>query len=331
MKILVVDDIQTNLIMVQGLLLPYHIQVDLCKSGEAAIKAIQAEHHDLVFMDHIMPGMNGIEAVQAIRALDDSDPYYKNVPIVALTANTHAGSREMFLENGFNDFLPKPIDVAIMYAIIEKWLSVSVQEDGTLKNKTDNGIYLPAIQGIDITKGIARTGGSITQYIGVLTTFHFDTHEKIDIIEQCLESGNLPLYTTYIHGLKGAAAIIGAEELSETAKDLEIAGKRKDAAYINTHNTPFVDTLQCLLADIDKALHTIKLHTNFDREAYESNLLALKNAIAALDAGAMYRSITCLQQLTQTEDTYATVSKIADALLLGEYDKASALLETMHP
>jgi CheY-like chemotaxis protein len=121
-KVLIVDDIITNLKVAQGLLMPYNMQVVLCKSGMTAIKAIQSRDYDLVFMDHKMPEMDGIEATQRIRALGVEDSYYKNVPIVALTANAVSGTKEMFLENGFDDFLSKPIDTVKLNEIIEKWV-----------------------------------------------------------------------------------------------------------------------------------------------------------------------------------------------------------------
>jgi CheY-like chemotaxis protein len=121
-KILIVDDIRTNLKVAQGLLLPYKMQVSLCKSGIQALEEIRSKDYDLVFMDHKMPGMDGIETTQRIRELGIDDPYYKNVPIVALTANAVLGTREMFLENSFDDFLSKPIDTVALNGLLEKWI-----------------------------------------------------------------------------------------------------------------------------------------------------------------------------------------------------------------
>jgi signal transduction histidine kinase/CheY-like chemotaxis protein len=121
-RILVVDDMNTNLKVVQGLMLPYGMKVDLCTSGRAAIKAVQSNHYDLVFMDHKMPEMDGVETTRYLRVMGDKDPYYENLPVIALTANAVIGSREMFLENGFNDFLSKPIDTVVLDEILVRWL-----------------------------------------------------------------------------------------------------------------------------------------------------------------------------------------------------------------
>ncbi|MCL1956894.1 MAG: response regulator, partial [Fibromonadales bacterium] len=122
-KILVVDDIGTNLKVAEGLMLPYKMQIDLCMSGSAAIEAVKRHPYDLVLMDHMMPQMDGIEATKLIR-----EEGYKELPIIALTANAISGIKEMFLANGFNDFLSKPIDTVKLNAVLAKWIPKEKQE-----------------------------------------------------------------------------------------------------------------------------------------------------------------------------------------------------------
>jgi len=121
-RVLVVDDIEVNLAVAEGMLYPYNMHIDLCLSGMEAIEKIKNNHYDLVFMDHMMPEMDGIKAVKIIRKLDDANPYYRDLPIVALTANAISGMENMFLENGFNDFLSKPIDSVKLNTILAKWI-----------------------------------------------------------------------------------------------------------------------------------------------------------------------------------------------------------------
>ena len=125
-KILVVDDVAINRMVAKGLLTLYEVQIRLCGSGEEAIKAVQAEEYDLVFMDHMMPGMDGIEATAIIRGLEDER--FQKLPIVALTANAISGMKEMYLKNGFNDYLSKPIDVQKLNALLEKWIPKEKQQ-----------------------------------------------------------------------------------------------------------------------------------------------------------------------------------------------------------
>ncbi|MCL2101526.1 MAG: ATP-binding protein, partial [Fibromonadales bacterium] len=141
-KVLIVDDLEANLFVAQGLLQPYGLEIEIANSGFEALEKIKSNEYNIVFMDHMMPEMDGVETAKRIRELNE--PRYKNLPIVALTANAVAGTEEMFLANGFNDFLSKPIDVLKLDAILKKWIP---KEEKAL-----------AIEGIDTRKGIAIAG-----------------------------------------------------------------------------------------------------------------------------------------------------------------------------
>jgi CheY-like chemotaxis protein len=134
-NIMVVDDIITNLKVSEGLLLPYDMKITLCKSGMQALKAITLKHYDLILMDHMMPEMDGIETTAKIREMGNEDPHFKNIPIIALTANAVSGTREMFLENGFNDFLSKPIDINKLDFILKTWIPKEKQK---IQTKEEN-------------------------------------------------------------------------------------------------------------------------------------------------------------------------------------------------
>jgi CheY-like chemotaxis protein/two-component sensor histidine kinase len=134
-KVLVVDDFPTNLDVAAGMLCKYKMQVDCVMSGQEAIDLIAEGKpvYDAIFMDHMMPGMDGIEATQAIRALGTE--YAKNIPIIALTANAVAGNEQMFMENGFNAYLPKPFNVMTLDSIIQRWVIQMKNEKGEMKNE----------------------------------------------------------------------------------------------------------------------------------------------------------------------------------------------------
>jgi CheY-like chemotaxis protein len=122
-RVLVVDDMQTNLDVAQGMLQIYGISVDCLAGGQEAVDAVRSGQvsYDALFIDHMMPGMDGIEAVRIIREEIGSE-YARTLPIIALTANVVVGSREMFLRNGFQDFLPKPIEMPQLEAVLRKWV-----------------------------------------------------------------------------------------------------------------------------------------------------------------------------------------------------------------
>ncbi|MDR3355286.1 MAG: response regulator, partial [Synergistaceae bacterium] len=127
-KILAVDDSKVNLTVIESLLQPYKMNIDKCSSGEEAIALVKKNQYDLIFMDHMMHGMDGVEAAAEIRKLEGED----TVPIVALTANAVSGMREMFLENGFSDYLSKPIDLTKL----DKLVAERIKEDLKVKIKS---------------------------------------------------------------------------------------------------------------------------------------------------------------------------------------------------
>ena len=142
-NILIVDDVLTNLKVLKGLLTQYRVQVSLCKNGETALEAIKTSRYDMVFMDYLMPGMDGMETMKRIRELSAQDSYYADVPIVMLTANAVSGMREFCLENGFNDFMPKPVDMIQLNAVLERWIPrekrfrLAQENNGTAPQKLD--------------------------------------------------------------------------------------------------------------------------------------------------------------------------------------------------
>jgi len=337
--ILLVDDISTNLKVAEGLLHPYRMQIDLRKSGRAAIEAVKHKRYDLVFMDHKMPEMDGIEATQLIRKMGNDDPYYSDVPIIALTANAVSGMREMFLENGFNDYLSKPIDTIKMDAILEQWLPKDKLKDGVLESQIifdKQAQPLKAvidIEGLDVKRGILQSGGTVPLFLRTLATFSEDAHERIKQIRECLATGNIFLYTTYVHALKSALANIGATKLSEMAKMLEMIGKRKDLNFITVNTDHFIASLGALLSRIDGALlsqsKNSEGHTAADDQRFKSELVKLKTALGTMDGNAINLAVEALQNMTLSDDEITAVRYILKNIMLVEYDEAIEQIEAL--
>jgi len=187
----------------------------------------------------MMPEMDGIEATKLIRK------NYPDLPIIALTANAVSGTKEMFLSNGFNDFLSKPIDTVKLNSILEKWLPDVKAVKSESYSKADF-----EIDGVDVDKAIEMLDGNLELYMELLDAFHKDSTQKIDEIKNY----NNPLYTNNIHALKGTCGSIGAFALAEKAKALEAAGKRRDLTYIEQNNPEFLSTLEVLLKNVNKVL-----------------------------------------------------------------------------
>ncbi|MDR1702121.1 MAG: response regulator [Sporomusaceae bacterium] len=335
-RVLVVDDIPTNLKVAEGLMRPYGMRIDVCRSGADSIEAVKENEYDLVFMDHMMPEMDGIEATAKIRELIQEKPEIKTLPIIALTANAVSGMREMFLQNGLDDFLSKPIDTVKLNSILEKWIPKHKQQKAppplTRASSFKEEENKPQIEGLDVSKGIAMTGGTIKNYVQTLKIFHKDGFEKIKEIKASLAEKNLPVYVIYVHALKSSLASIGAGEISEMAKTLEIAGKHNEWNFIHENNGKFLTDLTAVLEAIGNCeavfgeQETPQLENN---QVLKDELLKLKTAVDAFDSVAIDEAVSALQSFNLPEEVSGKVETILQNTLIGEYEETISLIETL--
>jgi CheY-like chemotaxis protein len=257
-RVLIVDDIMTNLKIAQGLLSSFRVQVDICDSGRSSVSMIKANRYDLVFMDHMMPGMDGIEATTQIRALEGA--YFKQLPIIALTANALSGMQEMFLSKGFNDYLAKPIEISKLNALMEKWIPRdkrgTANEAETLPKpaRLPGPVGLREIEGLNMEKGLVMAGGAETEYMEILKTYCQDVEEHLPALESSPALEDMRNFVTNVHGIKSISAVIGADALSAEALFLERAGRANDLEYISKHLPGFKQSLSALTAQINAVL-----------------------------------------------------------------------------
>ena len=334
-NVLVTDDISTNLKVANGLLAPYGMQVDLRTNGYEAIDAIKAKHYDIVFMDHRMPGIDGVETTKRIRALAEEDPYYKNLPIVALTANAVSGMKEMFLQSGFDEFMSKPIDIVELGNILGKYIPQEKQKDMETEEKPQekSGPSIK-IEGVDINKGIMLTGGTEEYYFETLATFYSDGFDRRSTIIECLQSGDLTLYTTNIHALKSACANIGAGKISDAAYALELAAIKKDVNYVTEKNDLFLSEFDTLLKNIGNAMEVHGSGNKTEENEIEPDefiklLEQLKTALENFDIDVINKNTDILSHLALDTDIKDTVKAISKHVLMGDYSEAVALIETL--
>ncbi|MDR3211162.1 MAG: response regulator [Planctomycetota bacterium] len=258
--VLIVDDFPSNLLVAEGLLAPYKMRVLTCQNGREAVELVRERSFDLVLMDHMMPEMDGLEATQAIRTMDAER--CRSMPIVALTASAVSGMREMFLENGFNDFLSKPIDTPKLDALLKKWIPADKRREAPpyYADREDSSetsepkIPLPDIAGLDVRAAISQIGGSRDLYLNLLEMFQLDAQAGIALLETEPDNETLSTFITRVHGLKSALTNIGAEDLSQTAAWLEKAGRDKDMAVISGRLPQFRKDLAELTLRISSAL-----------------------------------------------------------------------------
>jgi CheY-like chemotaxis protein len=253
-RVLVVDDMQTNLDVASGLLRKYQMQVDVLTNGPAAIDRIKlgTPVYNAIFMDHMMPGMDGIETVDRIRALGTE--YAKKVPIIALTANAIQGTDKLFFAHNFQAFISKPIDVMELDSALRKWVrdenreTVLVQAD-SLPEEEENKKMVIEIPGIDTKKGLSLYVGDTKIYLSLLRSYAANTPGILDKL-RLVSAENLPAYVITVHGLKGTSAGIGAEGIREAALELENKSRAGDLQGVLAKNNKLIADAEVIVSNI---------------------------------------------------------------------------------
>lgn len=243
-RALAVDDEEMNLVVAKGVLGSYGIQVDTCLSGKEAVKLCKDTAYDVIFLDHMMPGYDGVETLRRIREINDG--IYKDLPVIALTANTISGAREMFRNEGFTEFIPKPIERAVLERVLRRVLPKSsmkygdepIKEEKLIEEKEQpfNPFDVLSEVGINAKIGLDYCCGDEDFYLEMLRMFYGQSTDKREEIISLYEAANWADYAVKVHALKSTSLTIGAEELSEQAKALERAGKNEDVAYIHENH-----------------------------------------------------------------------------------------------
>ena len=239
-KILIVDDNEMNLKVAVGLVEPIALHVDTAENGKDAVAKVCQNVYDIVFMDHMMPIMDGIEATRAIREMEGD--YYKNLPIIALTANALVEAREQFKDAGMNDFIAKPIRTKDLFKCIAKYIpkdKIITCDNQPVNNlKDEDTEKLPVIEGLDVKAGVTNSGGQ-KLFLSLLGDYYKLIDKKSTKIEKCMADGMIRDYTIEVHALKNTSRMIGALELAEKFYELEQAGNKEDYEFIdeNTEKT----------------------------------------------------------------------------------------------
>ena len=281
-KVLLVDDNVTNLDVAKGLMKPYGMQIDCVTSGRQAIDAMRAEEarYSAIFMDHMMPEMDGITAAKLIREIGTE--YTRDIPIIMLTANAIVGNEEMVLNKGFQDFLSKPIDTSRLDEVIRRWVRDKGHEKKYSEMQSFTGGQLGSSQsdnerriimsrrsgidrrkanlqfaGLDIDKGIERFNGDREIYFKVLSSYVTHTRKLLYSIEN-VSKDKLDEYAIIIHGIKGSSRGIFADMFSDAAENLELAARYGDLNYIATHNDTFLGAAWRLIFDLEDLLANVQ-------------------------------------------------------------------------
>lgn len=293
-RILLVDDIKTNLLATASFLNEYECSIDTCTSGFDAVHMVQHKYYDMVFMDYMMPRMNGTKTMQRIRALEGG---YWELPIIALTANVSQGAREMLLSDGFNDYLSKPIEISGLSKILQRW----IPKEKLLHNLVPVGPKEPSffaygglkVEGIDIHAGRARYGEKT--YLDVLHSYLSHTPALLQKLHRWNE---LKDYLPAIHGLRGSSYGICADGLGKQAAVLEHAIEIGDTRLVEANNFTLIFDAEKLLQDLEAFLKALEHRTDAKPMAKEPCPVLLRQLA---DLSRQYRSTAIEEVLDKLE------------------------------
>ena len=362
-SVLVVDDVETNIYVARGLLTPYTLQIDDADSGRAVIEKVERGNvYDIIFMDHMMPEMDGIEATRIIRDMGYTGS------IVALTANAVVGQSEMFLSHGFDDFISKPIDIRQLNIVLNRLVrdkqppevveaarrqaagdgvqpgGGTAQADSAITpsgSKTpqspDNALPDNALPDNLLTDDLP-TDDSLTVSPLLVELFVRDASKAIVTLEAILEKGgklgddDLRAYMISVHGMKSVLANYGDHDLSAVAARLEQAAREGEADIVRAGTPAFLSALRLLVEAGKPRRDTADDKTideeNEDRVFLSENLDVLKAACVSFEKKAAKDALTRLQDKTWSGSTRELLDQVAEYLLHSEFDEIIRFIDT---
>lgn len=237
-RVLVVDDNDMNRIVFQSLLKRTKMNIVAADSGKRCLELVKEEHFHIIFMDHMMPEMDGIETFHEMQKLPDSKN--ADTPVIVLTANALSGAREAYLQEGFVDFLTKPIDGDLLEQTIAKYLPADlIQQKGDATPEAGSDALWPEGEelltyGISIENGISNAKGDREMYLELIGMF-IRERDKQKTMQQFLSAQNMKDYAIWVHGLKGNARTLGADRLADVAYEHEMQSKADNISYVHEH------------------------------------------------------------------------------------------------
>jgi CheY-like chemotaxis protein len=320
-SILIVDDVQSNLYVAKGMMLPYGLKIETAISGMEAVGKIKDGNvYDVVFMDHMMPKMDGMEATKIIR-----ETGYTN-PIVALTANAVKGQAEIFLANGFDGFISKPIDsreldTTLNHFVRDKYPRSVVEAARLEKGRQKTDPVPDSIKKTHISDELADAAAQ-------------DIDNAISVLEEILPKINttgdadIELFTTTVHGMKSALAIIGEADLSNAAFRLEQAGNNRDLDVISAETPGFIDSLRSLVENFRSGVITGDTVPSQDDMGFlREKLNEIKTACEKFNMRAARTALADLKQKKWSREISGMIDEISVSILRGEFKNVVSVAE----
>ncbi len=308
-KILAVDDNKVNLQVISGFLELYEIEMDRAESGQESIDKTAKHEYDIIFMDHMMPVMDGVEAMQKLREKGVS------CPIIALTANAISGAKEMYLKLGFQDFVAKPIELEKLDRVLREYIPKELQ--------------LPLAEGASAPKPVKLDASEDET---ILRQVYLDGKNKAPLLRELFSKNDIVNYTIEAHALKSVAATIGRMELSETAKKHEMAGREGNIEFIKKDFDNMITQYEALLKELgerfsEEEAPDAELRIPGEGEV-EDLAQKLRDALDDFDSDTMAEIVGELLNL-DLGDKRSIVLDMKDASELFDYDAVEGLLDKL--
>ncbi len=333
-KVLIVDDNVINRKVARGFLKNYAFDLTEAESGPEAIELVRSARYDIIFMDHMMPGMDGIEAAEIIRR--DCGENGTAPVMVALTANAMEGMREHFMECGFQDFIAKPLDRKELNQLLLRWVPEKYrQTEGAEEESEPLDPAVFQIDGVDMEAAMKYYSGDEEGFVDLLELYYMDGKHKIELLQELVESDMLR-YQIEVHGLKSASANIGAMKVSAMAREQENAAAQGDRGFIDGQFPRLLAEYETLLANIGQFLEQRGQKDGGKEKLPCLTIQELKEqAATALEELKHFQSQECLERVEKIllhelpEEAGRRLLRIQEQLKLYEDDNAEELLDQL--
>jgi CheY-like chemotaxis protein len=318
-SVLIVDDLETNVFVARGLLAPYELSIDTASSGFEAIDKIQGgKQYDIVFMDHMMPKMDGVEATKILREQGYAGS------IVALTANAVAGQAEMFLANGFDGFLSKPIDMRQMNAVLNRLIRDTMPPEAREAARR----HKSAAGGNELRP-------ALDQHLAKI--FVRDAEKAIAVLEaiyihRCRRDDDMHMFVVNIHAMKSALASVGEQELSAMAFSLEVAGHAENIAVMLNDTPAFLKALRAFIEKITPREEDKYGEPTIEEQAsLRAKLLVILAACLTLEKKAAKKALAELQSKKWSRQTREQIDTMAEHLLHSDFEEIAGIAVRLLP
>lgn len=334
-RILIVDDNDVNSSVAKRLMEPYEMDIDVASNGFDTLTMASAKDYDLIFLDHMMPGMDGIETVQKLRKIEG---IRKNLPVIALTANVFSDAKTYFTENGFTDFLAKPINVKELHNTLIQYLQdkavvkiAEKKQDETFIPKEVKACFAP-LKHFDVDASLEYFDHSADFYLEMLKTFRQGLFDRRNELDGIYENQDIKLFTIHVHAIKSASKSVGALEFSELAKTMEDFGHQNNWKSITQKYQELLDYTDLILKELDQCIKAVPAadETKKSLSCYPEDIIkSLCIAVNEMDYQEVSEAIAKLDEYTYPGELQKLLDRLKtayDNFEYGDLNRCSILM-----